>query len=68
MEFLLPAAMLLVLLAFAALIFIGGRSLKAEPGELTGPWPKVAVLVPVTGAAAGLESRLKLLLRQDYPD
>ena len=31
------------------------------------PWPRVAVLVPVTGAAAGLAGRLQALLSQDYP-
>ncbi|MCL4500527.1 MAG: glycosyltransferase [Deltaproteobacteria bacterium] len=60
--------MILVLLVLAALIFVGGRPLRAEVGELAGPWPQVAVLVPVTGAAAGLEERLRRLLSQDYPD
>ena len=30
-------------------------------------WPRLAVLVPVTGAAAGLAGRLEALLSQDYP-
>lgn len=68
MEGFILAAMVLVLLVLAALIFVGGRPLRAEAGELAGPWPRVAVLVPLTGAAAGLESRLKRLLSQDYPD
>jgi ceramide glucosyltransferase len=60
--------MVLVLLALAILIFVGGRPLRAEAGELVGPWPRVAVLVPVTGAAAGLATRLSRLLSQNYPD
>ena len=68
LEGLILTAMLLVLLALAVLIFVGGQPLRAEVGELAGPWPKVSVLVPVTGAAAGLEVRLQRLLCQDYPD
>ncbi len=68
MEGFILAAMVLVLLVLAALIFVGGRPLRAEVGELAGPWPRVAVLVPVTGAAAGLATRLERLLSQDYPD
>ncbi len=67
-EGLILGAMVLVLLALAVLIFVGGRPLRAEAGELAGPWPCVAVLVPVTGAAAGLATRLERLLSQDYPD
>ena len=55
------------------LIFVGGRpfpsaAAAAEVGRIRGPWPRVALLVPVTGATAGLEGRLQALLRQDYPD
>ena len=66
-EGLILAAMVLVLLALAVLIFVGGRPLRAVAGELAGPWPQVSVLVPVTGAAAGLAARLEQLLNQDYP-
>ena len=72
MEVFQVAAMALVLLALAVLIFVGGRPLRpgarVEVGQITGPWPKVSVLVPVTGAAAGLATRLTRLLSQDYPD
>ena len=72
MEVFQVAAMALVLLALAVLIFVGGRPLRPgarlEVGQITGPWPRVAVLVPVTGAAAGLATRLARLLSQDYPD
>ena len=72
MEVFQVAAMALVLLALAVLIFVGGRPLRpgarVEVGQITGPWPKVSVLVPVTGAAAGLARRLERLLSQDYPD
>jgi ceramide glucosyltransferase len=67
-EGLILAAMVLVLLVLAVLIFVGGRPLRAAAGELAGPWPKVSVLVPATGAAAGLAARLERLLSQDYPD
>lgn len=70
MEGYILAAMVLVLFILAGLIFVGGRSLRAgaEAGEIIGPWPQLAVLVPVTGAAAGLAARLQRLLNQDYPD
>jgi len=71
MEGLILTAMVLVLLVLAGLIFVGGRPLRpgagAEVGPKTEPWPRVAVLVPVTGAAAGLGERLLALLSQDYP-
>ena len=70
MEVFLMTAMALVLLALAFLIFAGGRRLRpgaaAEVSRLT-EWPRLAVLVPVTGAAAGLAGRLEALLSQDYP-
>jgi ceramide glucosyltransferase len=72
MAIFLPAAMALTLLALAVLIFVGGRGLRpaaaAALAPPAGPWPPVALLVPVTGAAKGLEERLRALLRQDYPD
>ena len=72
MEGFLVAAMVLMLLALAVLTLVGGRGLRpataAALGRPAGPWPPVALLVPVTGAAAGLEARLAALLRQDYPD
>ena len=72
MEVFQVAAMALALLALAVLIFVGGRPLRpgarVEVGQITGPWPKVSMLVPVTGAAAGLATRLAQLLSQDYPD
>ncbi len=70
MEIFILAAMALVLLALAVLISAGGRSLRpgaAAEASQSGPWPRVAVLVPVTGAAAGLAGRLTALLSQDYP-
>ena len=59
--------MVLVLVALTLLIFVGGRPLRAAGVKLAGPWPRVALLVPVTGAAAGLAARLQMLLKQDYP-
>ena len=67
MEGFLVAAMVLVFLALAVLIFVGGRGLRpgaaAAPAPPAGPWPPVALLVPVTGAAAGLKKRLAALLQ-----
>jgi ceramide glucosyltransferase len=68
MEGFILVAMGMVLLALTLLIFAGGRPLRAAVADLAGPWPRVAVLVPVTGAAPGLEERLRRLLQQDYPD
>ncbi|MGA8573481.1 MAG: glycosyltransferase [Desulfobaccales bacterium] len=67
------AAMALVFSYLTVLIFVGGRPLRSAAGalevdRLRGPWPRLALLVPVTGAAAGLEGRLQALLCQDYPD
>lgn len=71
MEGFILAAMALVLLVLTVLIFVGGRPLRpgvgTELNEWPGPWPRVALLVPVTGAAPGLRARLKALLTQDYP-
>ncbi len=73
MTWIIPAAMALMLSYLSVLIFVGGRPLRsaaaaAEVDRIRGPWPRLALLVPVTGAAAGLEGRLQALLRQDYPD
>ncbi len=68
MELLILAGMGLVLLALTSLVVVGGRALRAAPEDLAGPWPRVAVLTPVTGAAAGLAGRLEALLCQNYPD
>lgn len=71
MEVLVLAAMAVVLLALAGLVFVGGRALRPSAvsgaSRITGPWPAAAVLVPVTGAAPGLAGRLTALLCQDYP-
>ena len=71
MEGFLVAAMVLVFLVLAVLIFVGGRAWRPaaadEVSRLTASWPRLAVLVPVTGAAAGLAGRLEALLSQDYP-
>jgi ceramide glucosyltransferase len=70
MEVFIIPAMALVLLGLAYLIFAGGRRLRpgtaAEVSRVTA-WPRLALLVPVTGAAAGLKARLEALLSQDYP-
>ena len=61
MEVFQVAAMVLMLLALAVLIFVGGRPLRpgarVEVGQITGPWPKVSVLVP-RALGDGLESHL----------
>ncbi|MGD0827867.1 MAG: glycosyltransferase [Desulfobaccales bacterium] len=73
MEVFILAAMALMLSYLSVLIFVGGRPLRsaaaaAEVDRIRGPWPRLALLMPLTGAAAGLEGRLQALLRQDYPD
>jgi hypothetical protein len=71
MENFLLAAMALVLLALAVLILEGGRRLRLGAAAQVSPLtagPRVAVLMPVTGAAAGLAGRLTALLSQDYPN
>ncbi len=73
MEYFVAAAMVLMLSYLTVLIYVGGRPLRpaaaaAEVDRLGSPWPRLALLVPVTGAAAGLAGRLQALLRQDYPD
>jgi cellulose synthase/poly-beta-1,6-N-acetylglucosamine synthase-like glycosyltransferase len=73
MIWIIPAAMALMFSYLSVLIFVGGRPLRSaaaavEVDRIRGPWPRLALLVPVTGAAAGLEGRLRALLRQDYPD
>jgi ceramide glucosyltransferase len=64
--------MALVLLAFAALVRAGSRVLcpEARGREKDPPerWPRLALIVPVAGAPAGLAQRLAALLDQDYPD
>ena len=70
MEVFIMAGMVLVLLVLAILIFAGGRRIRpGTAAEVSRPteWPRLAVLAPVTGAAAGLEGRLEALLSQDYP-
>jgi hypothetical protein len=67
MEGFILGAMGLTLLWLTILIFVGGRPLRGAAGELDGPWPQVAVLVPVTGATPGLSGRFFRLLSQDYP-
>jgi ceramide glucosyltransferase len=61
-----------VLLAFAALVRAGSRVLApgASRREPDPPehWPRLALIVPVAGAPAGLARRLAALLDQDYPD
>ena len=71
-EGLLLVGMALVLLAFAGLVRAGRRVLApgARGREQDPPsrWPRLALIVPVAGAPAGLGPRLKALLHQDYPD
>ena len=73
MTWIILAAMVLIFSYLSVLIFVGGRPLRSAAAAVeidhpSGPWPRLALLVPVTGAAAGLEGRLQALLRQDYPD
>jgi ceramide glucosyltransferase len=71
-EVFLLAGMAFVLLAFAGLVRAGSRVLGPEArGQEPEPpqrWPRLALIVPVAGAPAGLAQRLEALLHQDYPD
>jgi ceramide glucosyltransferase len=71
-EIFLLAGMAFVLLAFAGLVRAGSRVLGPEAiGQEAEPpprWPRLALIVPVAGAPAGLAPRLEALLHQDYPD
>ncbi len=72
MEALILGAMAVILLLIGALLIVGGRGLaRGESGlrpDNPDPWPAVALLVPVAGAAADLAANLRSLLSQDYPD
>ena len=72
MEGFILGAMGLVLLLLAVLVLVGGRALKdigqGEGAPEPAGWPRLALVVPVTGAAPGLAERLASLLTQDYPD
>jgi ceramide glucosyltransferase len=71
-EIFLLAGMTIVLLAFAGLVRAGSRVLAPGAGrqepEPPQRWPRLALIVPVAGAPAGLAPRLDALLNQDYPD
>jgi len=64
------SGMALSLLVLALLIGYGGRRLRRGDAEQppSGPWPPLALLVPVTGAPPGLSDCLRTLVEQDYPD
>ena len=72
MEQLILVAMALVLMVIGGLLIAGGRGLaRMESGlplDNPDPWPGVALLVPVAGAAPDLAANLISLLSQDYPD
>lgn len=64
--------MVLLLLAVAGLVLAGGRAVKtagpSPEADPPGGWPRVALIVPATGAAPDLAANLHSLLTQDYPD
>ena len=43
---------------------LGGRAAGEEPAK----WPSAAVLLPLAGSPAGLETQLQQLVDQDYGD
>uniref|UniRef100_A0A7V4LCV4 Glycosyltransferase n=1 Tax=Desulfobacca acetoxidans TaxID=60893 RepID=A0A7V4LCV4_9BACT len=69
-DLIMSGAMAVVLLGFGALVRAGQRGLTPQaPAAIKEPerWPRVAWIVPVTGAPPGLGERLATLLSQDYP-
>jgi cellulose synthase/poly-beta-1,6-N-acetylglucosamine synthase-like glycosyltransferase len=72
METVIFSAMVGVLLLLSVLVLGGRRALpRKEAGSdapFSGPWPRLALIVPVTGAAPDLAGNLRSLLTQDYPD
>jgi ceramide glucosyltransferase len=69
-ELVILSAMAVVLAVLAVLIRVGGKTLHPTPTDQDEPgrWPRVALIVPVAGAAPGLAARLTSFLEQDYPD
>ena len=62
--------MALVAAALAGMAAWGGRCLDRarRRSPCQGPWPPVALIVPLKGARPGLAGNLSSLLEQDYPD
>lgn len=62
--------MVLVVAALAGMAAWGGRCLSraARRPPAQGPWPPVALIVPLKGSRPGLAENLSSLLEQDYPD
>jgi cellulose synthase/poly-beta-1,6-N-acetylglucosamine synthase-like glycosyltransferase len=70
MEWLLPVVAVLVLLACVAVLAVDHRVRKRArevPRSSPGAWPRVSVIVPVTGTTQGMASCLMSVLLQDYP-
>ncbi|MCL6622518.1 MAG: glycosyltransferase [Syntrophobacterales bacterium] len=68
----LTVALLLSLAPLTWLVLAGSRRLARrgvpEVPPPTAPWPRVSLIVPVTGRPEGLAEELTSLLTQDYPD
>jgi cellulose synthase/poly-beta-1,6-N-acetylglucosamine synthase-like glycosyltransferase len=71
MAYFLSVLIILVVVIIARLFWLGRRYiLRGEPGAYLpapGPWPQVAVIIPVAGAGPDLEANLRSRLNQDYP-
>lgn len=46
----------------------GARNREQAKGTPPGGWPKIAMLIPVSGSHPAMEAALHSLLEQDYPD
>jgi ceramide glucosyltransferase len=68
LEYLIPGLMLIELFLFLGVILVGSRHWHRQEAEVPVGWPKVAMIVPVTGASGHLVSCLRSLVSQDYPD
>lgn len=71
LELSIAVLMTLAVVAFVGIFFSGRRYIHkgraATPPLASGPWPPVAVIIPVAGVYPGLAGNLRSRLTQDYP-